>query len=101
MTLQAAALALAAASLWTQGTLPWVDVLWGLLGLALIGIMNFAVSFALALWTALRARDLSVRNRRRLWWGLLRAFNRQPGRFLLPPKTGATLNSLPPGDPHA
>ncbi len=101
VTLQAAALALASASLWVQGTLPWWDVVWGLLGIALIGTVNFAVSFALALWTALRARDLSGRNRRRLWWGLLRAFNRQPGRFLLPPKTGDTLKSLQPGDPHA
>lgn len=101
VTLQAAALALAAASLWAQGTLPWADVLWGLLGIALIGILNFTVSFALALWTALRARDLSGRNRRRLWWGILKAFNRQPGRFLLPPKAGDTLESPHPGDTHA
>jgi site-specific recombinase len=101
VTLQAAALALASASLWAQGALPWGDVLWGLLGIALIGAMNFAVSFALALWTALRARDLKGLNSRRLWWGILRTFNRQPGRFLLAPKTGATLDSPHSGDPHA
>jgi len=101
VTLQSAALALASASLWAQGALPWADALWGLLGIALIGVLNFAVSFALALWTALRARGLSGRASRHLWWNILRAFNRQPGRFLLPPATGATLDSPHPGDPHA
>ncbi|MBP1771841.1 MAG: Site-specific recombinase [Holophagaceae bacterium] len=106
VTLQAASLALGSASLWAQdaalgGALPWRDVLWGLLGIALIGVMNFTVSFALALWTALRARDLGGRARRSLWWGILKAFNRQPGRFLLAPRTGDTLDSPHPGDPHA
>jgi site-specific recombinase len=94
-------LALASASLFAQGVLSWGDVLWGLLGVALIGAMNFAVSFALALWTALRARDFTGLNSRRLWWVILRAFNRQPGRFLLAPRTGATLDSPHSGDPHA
>jgi len=101
VTLQAASLALGAASLWGQNALAWRDVLWGLLGIGLIGVMNFTVSFALALWTALRARDLGGRARRSLWWGILKAFNRQPGRFLLAPKTGDTLDSPHPGDDHA
>ena len=86
VTLQSAALAMASASLWAQGALNWTEVLWGLLGIACIGTLNFVVSFALALWTALRARDLSGRGSRRLWWGIAKAFNRQPGRFLLAPK---------------
>jgi site-specific recombinase len=101
VTLQAASLALASASLWAEGALPWRETLWGLLGIGLIGALNFAVSFALALWTALRARDLSGRASRRLGWSLLRAFTRNPGRFLLPPRTGATLVHPIPGDPHA
>jgi site-specific recombinase len=101
VTLQAASLALASASLWSQGTLQWADVVWGLLGVALIGTLNFTVSFSLALWTALRARNLSGLNRRRLWWGILKTFNRQPGRFLLAPPTSATLVFPPSGDPHA
>jgi site-specific recombinase len=101
VTLQAAALGLASASLWAQGTLAWTDVLWGLLGIALIGTVNFTVSFALALWSALRARDLSGQSRRRLWWGLLKAFNRQPGRFLLAPKATDNLDSHHPGGHHA
>jgi site-specific recombinase len=101
VTLQAASLALASASLWAEGSLAWQDALWGLLGVGLIGAFNFAISFALALWTALRARDLSGRAGRRLGWALLQAFNRQPGRFLLPPKEGDTLKAPQPGDPHA
>jgi site-specific recombinase len=101
VTLQAAALALASASLWAQGALPWAEVLWGLLGIALIGALNFTVSFALALWTALRARDLSGRASRRLWWNILKALNRDPKRFLFPPKDGDSLISPHPGEPHA
>ena len=100
VTLQAASLALAFASLWAEGGLPWGDVLWGLLGIGLIGVMNFTVSFALALWTALRARDFSGRNSRLLWWSILKAFNRQPGRFILPPKAD-TLDLPHNGDAHA
>ncbi|MDP1830575.1 MAG: hypothetical protein Q8K67_00825 [Geothrix sp.] len=102
VTLQAASLALASATLWVEGTLLWRDVLWGLLGIGLIGITNFAVSFALALWTALRARGLGGRASRHLGWSILKAFNRQPGRFLLAPKASATLDSPhpDPGDSH-
>jgi site-specific recombinase len=101
VTLQAASLALATASLWTHGALPWAEVFWGLLGIALIGIVNFVVSFSLALWTALRARDFDGRNQRRLWWGILKTFNRQPGRFLLAPKASDTLDSPNLGGPNA
>ena len=88
VTLQAASLGLAAASLFFHpDALLWREVAWGLLGIGLIGTLNFTVSFALALWTAIRARDLDGRAARRLWLQILKAFNRQPGRFLgAPPK---------------
>jgi site-specific recombinase len=101
VTLQSASLALAAVSLWAQGTLVWSDLLWGLLSIGLIGAMNFSVSFALALWTALRARNLSGRASRHLWWAILKAFNQNPGRFLLAPESGATLDHPDQGVPHA
>jgi len=101
VTLQAASLTLASATHWLDGTLAWNEVLWGWLGIALIGVLNFTVSFALALWTALRARGFSGRAHRHLWREILKAFNRNPGRFILPPKAGATLDHPRPGDSHA
>ncbi|HEY3401371.1 MAG TPA: hypothetical protein VGK03_12140 [Geothrix sp.] len=101
VTLQAASLALGSAALWFEGALAWKEVLWGLSGIGLIGVMNFTVSFALALWTALRARDLSGRASRRLWLEILKAFARNPGRFILPPRRSATLDSPASGDSHA
>jgi site-specific recombinase len=100
VTLQAASLALASASLWVHGSLPWMQVLWGLLGIAIIGTLNFTVSFALALWTAFRARDFNYRVGYSLFWGLLRTLNRQPGRFLLPPKTTVDVDAHQPANHH-
>ncbi len=61
-------------------------VLWAALGVALIGLTNLTVSFALALRTALRARRIEFAH-----WGLLlraigRRLRQQPRSFLLPPK---------------
>ena len=75
--------------------LPIRTVLWALFGIFLIGITNLAVSFALALRTALRARDIKFVN----WGPLLRAiwqrFYQQPRSFLLPPRQPAS--DIPPG----
>lgn len=64
--------------------LPIKAVLWGALGIAIIGLTNLAVSFALALRTALRARRVEFEH----WMPLLRAiwrrFRQQPRSFLLP-----------------
>jgi site-specific recombinase len=86
VTLQAASLALDAGSLWGTADFHWGPVLWALASIAVIGALNFGVSFALALRTALRARDLSAKGRRDLRRALLSALNRQPGRFLWAPK---------------
>ncbi len=51
--------------------LPWQTILWAALGVALIGLTNLAVSFALALWVALKARGVVFTQKRellrRLW----------------------------------
>ena len=39
--------------------LPWQTLAWAVLGVALIGLTNLTVSFALALWMALRARGIT------------------------------------------
>ncbi|WP_153145402.1 site-specific recombinase [Dechloromonas sp. H13] len=68
-----------------QFELPLKVVFWAALGIALIGMTNLAVSFALALRTALGARGIRFEH----WGALLRAiwrrFRREPRSFLLPP----------------
>jgi site-specific recombinase len=63
--------------------LPWKEIAWALLGVAAIGLTNLAVSFALALWMALRARGIVFTQTRellrRIWW----RFKLQPSSFLM------------------
>ena len=72
-----------------QFELPIKTILWASFGIALIGMTNLAVSFALALRTALGARGIHFEH----WGALLRAiwrrFNSDPRSFLLPPRPAA------------
>ncbi|HJV91937.1 MAG TPA: preprotein translocase subunit TatB, partial [Azonexus sp.] len=74
-----------------QFALPLKAILWAALGIALIGLTNLAVSFWLAMRTALKARNIQFEH----WGPLLKAigrrFRRQPRSFLLPP--GATAKA--------
>ena len=69
-----------------QFELPLQAIAWGALGIAAIGLTNLAVSFTLALRTALGARRIRFAH----WGPLLRAigwrFRRDPRSFLLPPR---------------
>jgi site-specific recombinase len=65
--------------------LPWQEFAWGALGVALIGLTNLAVSFALALWVALRARDVAFARKRELAGLLWRRVAEAPARLFLPP----------------
>ncbi len=85
VTLSAASLALCVGQLWSTGSVPWGDVAWGMTGIALIGVMNFGVSFGLALVTAERARGLAASARRNLASALRGSLLRHPGRFIWPP----------------
>jgi site-specific recombinase len=67
-------------------SLAWQAVLWAALGVALIGLTNLAVSFALALRTALGARRIEVAHWLPLLGALWRRMRQQPGSFLLPPR---------------
>ena len=73
-----------------QFELPIKVILWAVLGIALIGLTNLAVSFALALRTALGARGIQFEH----WGTLLRAiwrrFRSEPRSFLLPPRVVAS-----------
>ena len=58
--------------------------LWGLLGIVVIGIANFAVSFVLGLWLALRSRGLMLPDALAILRIAARAFTRQPFEFFVP-----------------
>ena len=66
--------------------LPWQTVAWAVLGIAGIGFTNLAVSFTLALRTALKARRVEFSGSRALLLALGRRLKNQPGSFFLPPK---------------
>ena len=55
-------------------------------GIMVIGLLNFGVSFALALVVAMRARDVPRGERRTLPFAVLRFFFRNPLQFFYPPK---------------
>jgi site-specific recombinase len=55
-------------------------------GIAIIGMLNFGVSFALALVVALRARDVGGGERKTLPGAVIRRFLRRPLEFFYPPR---------------
>jgi site-specific recombinase len=67
---------------WTAGEFAWWDI--GKMGLAilLVGTINIAVSFVLALRTAMRARGLVRGQRQGIFRALRGAFAAHPSRFL-------------------
>ncbi len=73
-----------------QFELPVTVVLWATLGIALIGLTNLVVSFALALRTALGARGIRFEHWGALLNAIWRRFLSEPRSFLLPPRAAAT-----------
>ncbi|HEY0253811.1 MAG TPA: hypothetical protein VGC41_19910 [Kofleriaceae bacterium] len=65
------------------------------IGIFLIGILNFTVSFALALWVALRARDIGNKARLEIAVGVVRRFTRHPLEFVWPTKASLTEPPIP------
>ncbi len=65
------------------GTGPFV---WACLGIVVIGLLNFGVSFTLALIVALRARDVPRGERAALPGAVFHRFLRKPFEFFYPPK---------------
>ncbi|MEJ8673650.1 site-specific recombinase [Chromobacterium amazonense] len=87
ITFSSANLAFATVALDFQ--VPLTVVLLGVAGVALIGVVNLAVSFFLALWVALRSRKLSGSLLLPLIPMLAKSFLRQPLRFFIPPASVA------------
>ena len=69
--------------------LPLKAVLWAALGVAAIGFVNLAVSFSLALRTALGARRIQFEHWGPLLSAIWRRFRQQPRSILLPPRQAA------------
>ena len=65
--------------------LPARTVLWAVFGLALIGLTNLTVSFALALWVALKARGVVFTQKRELLRSLWARLRAAPLSFLVAP----------------
>ncbi len=68
-------------------------------GIVIIGLCNFGVSFALALAIALRARDVTGRERLHLAAAVLKRFLRHPTLFFYPPKHPIGAATPPTGTP--
>ncbi|MGL5632056.1 MAG: site-specific recombinase [Azovibrio sp.] len=68
---------------------PIAAFVWACIGVAGIGLVNLAVSFSLALYVALRARNVTFSQRKQLVQGLIRHFRSRPRDFFLPPKKQA------------
>ena len=66
--------------------LSWQAAAYAALGLALIGLINLAVSFGLALYVAMKSRKVRFNQWRTLVKSLASRFNQHPGEFILPPK---------------
>jgi site-specific recombinase len=64
----------------------WLTLAETLAGIALVGFVNLTVSFALALWVALRARGADLASTGALIMLLLERARANPGRFFVPPK---------------
>ncbi|HWO17617.1 MAG TPA: hypothetical protein VNO30_02535 [Kofleriaceae bacterium] len=85
ITLSSGSLTLAMSSIGMDGAGVHAFVL-AAIGIAIIGLLNFGVSFALALVIALRARDVPRGERRTLPFAVLKHFLRRPNHFFFPPK---------------
>jgi site-specific recombinase len=85
ITLSTGSLTLSMTSLGTDGV-ETAAFIKAALGIACMGLLNFGVSFALALVVALRARDVPRGERRTLPLAVFRRFVRKPFEFFYPPR---------------
>lgn len=76
----------------------WQVGLLAAVGVALIGLTNLAVSFALTLYVALRSRSITFAQGRHLGMMILQRFLSHPGDFLLPPPASPPPPPAEPGE---
>ncbi len=85
VTLSTGSLTLAVSAIGIEA-IGWSDLIAAAVGIAIIGILNFGVSFVLALVVALRARDVTRGEAAALPGAVLRRFIRRPFEFFYPPR---------------
>jgi site-specific recombinase len=85
VTLSTGQLAAAAGAL-GSGVLQMPAFWWCVAGIAVTGVLNLGVSFALAFSVALRSRGIQVRERRRIVAAIRHRLRVAPLSFVLPPK---------------
>jgi site-specific recombinase len=71
----------------------WQPIAWSSLGLVLVGLVNLGVSFSLALYVAMKARQVRFNPLGELLALLLQRFMASPRDFLLPPRTDAAVEA--------
>ena len=99
ITLSTGSLTLAMSSLGVHGV-GWSAFLSAVAGIAIIGLLNFGVSFALALVVALRARDVPRGERTTLAGAVVRRFLRRPIEFFYPPRDAGPPRATSAHTPH-
>lgn len=72
--------------------LSWQTVAYIALSLVLIGFVNLAVSFSLALYVAMKSRKVRFKQWRLLLSNLATRLNQHPGEFIFPPKKSSEVN---------
>jgi site-specific recombinase len=82
VTLSTTAFTFALCSLWS-GHLDPKTISLSILGLVIVGLLNFGVSFALSLYVAVRAREIDDSLTRRLGRAVRGRFFRRPSEFLI------------------
>ncbi|MFZ3223341.1 MAG: site-specific recombinase [Rugosibacter sp.] len=85
VTLSSANFAIALTSL--NFHIGWLLLFETLAGIALVGFTNLSVSFALALWVALKARGADITASQGLAALLLERLRKEPARFFVPPRS--------------
>jgi site-specific recombinase len=85
VTLSTGQLAAAAGAIGV-GVLREPDFWWCVAGIAVTGVLNVTVSFALALKVALRSRGIQVKERERIQAAIRHRLWHAPSSFVLPPR---------------
>jgi len=73
--------------------LSWQAAAYAALGLMLIGMINLAVSFGLALYVAMKSRKVQFNQWRTLVVSLAKRLNEHPAEFIMPPKKSSELDA--------